>query len=66
MIGLIGLRGKTTLLNVIAGKQSLSDGTVTVGGTDLTGVSEADKQQFRRDTVVLFFSIIDYLTNIRC
>ena len=40
--------GKSTLLNLIGGIDAPDSGTVTVTGTELTGLSERDRTLFRR------------------
>ncbi|MCU0224511.1 MAG: ATP-binding cassette domain-containing protein, partial [Acidobacteria bacterium] len=39
--------GKTTLLNLIAGIDRPTSGTVTVGATDVTSLSEGELARFR-------------------
>jgi putative ABC transport system ATP-binding protein len=56
--------GKTTLLNIIAGILPATSGTVTVGDTNLTGLSEARRRAFRLKQIGLIFQsfeLIDYL-----
>jgi len=43
--------GKSTLLNLIAGIDAPDEGTVTVAGVDLTGLSERDRTLFRREHI---------------
>jgi len=43
--------GKSTLLNLIAAIDSPDEGTVTVAGVDLTGLSERDRTLFRREHI---------------
>jgi putative ABC transport system ATP-binding protein len=47
--------GKTTLLNIIGGLDSPTSGRVTIGGQDLTGMSERDRIGLRRGTVSFIF-----------
>ena len=43
--------GKSTLLNLVAGIDAPDEGTVTVAGVDLTGLSERDRTLFRREHI---------------
>ena len=43
--------GKSTLLNLIAGIDTPDEGTVTVAGVDVTGLSEHDRTLFRREHI---------------
>lgn len=43
--------GKTTLMNILAGLERPSAGTVRVGGNDLTRLSPAEQDRYRRDVV---------------
>lgn len=57
--------GKTTLLNLIGGIAAPSDGTITVDGHRLEGLSERELTEYRRDTVGFvfqFFNLIPTLT----
>src|SRR5258708_38390538 len=47
--------GKTTLLNCIAGIDRPSSGTATVGGTDVTALSEGALAKWRTHHVVFIF-----------
>ncbi len=57
--------GKSTLLNLISGIDLPDAGTVRVGGTDLTALSERRRTLFRRERlgfVFQFFNLIPTLT----
>ena len=57
--------GKTTLLNVIAGLTRPTGGIVTVGGTDLWGLSDRRRSRLRNGTIGFVFqfpSLIPSLT----
>jgi len=41
--------GKSTLLNLISGIDYVDSGSITVGGVELTGLSEKDRTLFRRE-----------------
>jgi putative ABC transport system ATP-binding protein len=47
--------GKTTLLNLIGGLDRPTTGTITVTGRDVTGASEGDLLELRRDTIGFVF-----------
>jgi putative ABC transport system ATP-binding protein len=47
--------GKTTLLNLIGALDSPSDGTIVVGGRDITRASRRELFRFRRETVAYIF-----------
>lgn len=47
--------GKTTLLHILAGLRLPSQGEVWVGGQDLTQLSEAQRDAYRRSTVGYLF-----------
>jgi len=42
--------GKSTLLNILAGIDKADSGTVTIGGVDITALSETDLAQWRAST----------------
>lgn len=57
--------GKTTLLNLIGGIDPPTGGTISVGGTEITGLDAAGRTVFRRDHVGFvfqFFNLIPTLT----
>jgi len=47
--------GKSTLLGLIAGLDASSDGTITVGGVDITRLGESALARFRRETIGYVF-----------
>jgi putative ABC transport system ATP-binding protein len=47
--------GKTTLLNLIGALDSPSDGSIVVGGRDITRASRRELFRFRRETVAFIF-----------
>mgnify|MGYP005840961093 CR=1 FL=1 len=56
--------GKTTLLAMLGALLRPTAGTITVGGFDLTGLSEADRARFRRTKVGFVFqsyNLVPYL-----
>jgi putative ABC transport system ATP-binding protein len=57
--------GKSTLLNLIAGIDKADSGTITVGGTDITSLSETDLAGWRATNVGFifqFYNLIPVLT----
>jgi putative ABC transport system ATP-binding protein len=57
--------GKSTLLNIIAGIDKADSGTVTIGGVDISSLSEADLAQWRAVNVGFifqFYNLIPVLT----
>src|SRR5579872_824494 len=56
--------GKSTMLNLIAGLDRPTSGTVAVGGTDLARLGEAGLARFRRDSVGFIFQFFHLLPNL--
>lgn len=56
--------GKSTLLNLVAGLDSPTSGTVSVGGTDLSKLGEAGLARFRRDHIGFVFQFFNLLPNL--
>ncbi|MBN2168912.1 MAG: ABC transporter ATP-binding protein [Actinobacteria bacterium] len=57
--------GKTTMLNCIGGIDSPTEGTIVVGGKDISKFTEKELTKFRRETVGFifqFFNLIPTLT----
>ena len=53
--------GKSTLLNLIAGLDSPNAGTITVGGVDLTGMSDAARAKWRSNNIGFVFQTYNLL-----
>src|SRR5215469_7374269 len=53
--------GKTTLLNLIAGIDRATSGTVRVGGTDLTPLSEGELAKWRSRSVGFIFQFYNLI-----
>ena len=56
--------GKSTMLNLIAGVDRPTSGTVAVGGTDLGTLGEAGLARFRRDHIGFVFQFFYLLPNL--
>ncbi len=56
--------GKSTMLNLIAGLDRPTSGSVTVAGSDLGRMSEAALARFRRDRVGFVFQFFHLLPNL--
>jgi putative ABC transport system ATP-binding protein len=57
--------GKTTLMNLVGGMEPPTDGRITVAGTLLNGLDDAELTAYRRDTVGFvfqFFNLVPTLT----
>lgn len=47
--------GKTTLINIVAGLLTPTSGSVSLNGTQLYGLTESDRDKFRRETIGYVF-----------
>ncbi|MFP4606908.1 MAG: ABC transporter ATP-binding protein [Thiohalospira sp.] len=56
--------GKSTLLNLIAGIDPPDGGSITIGGTDLTGLDETARTRFRRRHIGLVFQFFNLLPTL--
>jgi putative ABC transport system ATP-binding protein len=56
--------GKSTILNLVAGLDRPTSGTITVGGTDLARLGEAGLARFRRDHIGFVFQFFYLLPNL--
>jgi putative ABC transport system ATP-binding protein len=57
--------GKTTMLAILAGLLSPTQGSILIGGQDLAGMSETERTRFRRERVGFTFqsnNLVPYLT----
>lgn len=57
--------GKTTLLNLMSGLDTPTSGTISINGTEITGLSQKLLTKFRRENIGLIFQqyhMIRYLT----
>src|SRR5260370_27855580 len=55
--------GKSTMLNLVAGLDRPTSGSVSVGGTDLGKLGEAGLARFRRDHIGFVFQFFYLLPN---
>lgn len=53
--------GKSTLLSLVAGLDSPSEGTIDVGGEDVTGMNEDGRARFRRRHIGIVFQFFNLL-----
>jgi putative ABC transport system ATP-binding protein len=56
--------GKSTLLNLVSGIDLPDEGTVRIGGTDLTALSEHERTLFRRHRVGFVFQFYNLLPTL--
>jgi putative ABC transport system ATP-binding protein len=56
--------GKSTMLNLVAGLDRPTSGTIVVGGTDLSTLGEAGLARFRRDHIGFVFQFFYLLPNL--
>lgn len=56
--------GKTTALNILGGMDTLTSGTVTVDGRDITHASESELIEYRRADVGFVFQFYNLVPNL--
>lgn len=56
--------GKTTALNILGGMDTLTSGTVTVDGRDITLASESELVEYRRTDVGFVFQFYNLVPNL--
>ena len=56
--------GKSTLLHLVAGLDRPTSGSIRVGGTELTGLGEADLARHRRGRIGFVFQFFHLLNNL--
>jgi putative ABC transport system ATP-binding protein len=53
--------GKSTLMHILAGLDRPTDGTVTIAGTEITGLDDTDLTKLRRDRIGFIFQFFNLL-----
>ncbi|MDO5559880.1 MAG: ABC transporter ATP-binding protein [Oscillospiraceae bacterium] len=56
--------GKTTALNILGGMDTITSGTVTVDGRDITGYSKKQLVQYRRSDIGFVFQFYNLVPNL--
>ena len=56
--------GKTTALNILGGMDTVTSGTVTVDGREISGASEAELVEYRRTDVGFVFQFYNLVPNL--
>lgn len=56
--------GKSTLMHCIAGLDSLTSGSVTIGGVDLSGLNDKELTKLRRDQVGFVFQAFNLIPTL--
>ena len=56
--------GKTTMLNIIGGMDSLTDGSMTVEGKDFSHPTEKELTEYRRDYIGFIFQSYNLMPNL--
>ncbi|MCL1807805.1 MAG: ABC transporter ATP-binding protein [Oscillospiraceae bacterium] len=56
--------GKSTVLNILGGMDTITEGSVTVGGRELTGLSRRQRCAYRRDDVGFVFQFYNLIQNL--
>lgn len=56
--------GKTTLLNMLGGMDSPTSGSITVDGTDISGMGERALTQYRRNSISFVFQFYNIIPNL--
>ena len=68
MVSIVGPSGsgKSTLLNLIGTLDHPTSGTISVGGQELTGISDKDLTRLRRDQIGFIFQFFNLLPTLTC
>ncbi|MDF2942042.1 MAG: transporter ATP-binding protein [Herbinix sp.] len=56
--------GKTTVLNILGGMDTASEGSVQVAGTDIAGYNERQLTRYRRDEIGFVFQFYNLVQNL--
>ncbi len=68
MVSIVGPSGsgKSTLLNLIGTLDHPTSGTITVGGKEVTGISDKELTRLRRDQIGFIFQFFNLLPTLTC
>ncbi len=56
--------GKTTVLNILGGMDTASEGSVMIAGTDIAGYNERQLTKYRRDEIGFVFQFYNLVQNL--
>lgn len=56
--------GKSTLMHCLAGLDTADSGSISIGGTDITGLPDADLTRLRRDRVGFVFQSFNLIPTL--
>jgi len=56
--------GKTTVLNILGGMDTASEGKISVNGTDIAGFNERQLTKYRRDDIGFVFQFYNLVQNL--
>ena len=56
--------GKTTVLNLLGGMDSVTKGQITVGGRDIARLNKRDRCSYRRDNIGFVFQFYNLIQNL--
>jgi len=56
--------GKSTVLNILGGMDHSTEGTVTVGGRDITKLNRRQRTTYRRDDIGFIFQFYNLIQNL--
>ncbi len=56
--------GKTTVLNILGGMDTVSEGSVLIAGTDIAGYNERQLTKYRRDEIGFVFQFYNLIQNL--
>lgn len=56
--------GKTTLLNILGGMDSLTEGSVSLGGTDISKMNRKELTKYRRHDIGFVFQFYNLVQNL--